>query len=135
MDLPPFAGGAVGMFAYDLVRTVEPLGEPNPDPLGVPDLALMLTDALVVFDHLQAHDHRGRPPQTTTPRPRERRSTEIAGGRWPAPLPRAATDGRDPPADRARPEFDSNMTREQFEANVERIIDYIYAGDAFQVVP
>src|SRR6202167_3126144 len=51
--LPPFFGGAVGVFAYDLVRTVEPLGEPNPDPVGVPDLALMLTDALVVFDHLQ----------------------------------------------------------------------------------
>src|SRR5579885_3637706 len=49
----PFAGGAVGMFAYDLVRTVEPLGPPNPDPLGLPDLALMLTDALVVFDHLK----------------------------------------------------------------------------------
>ncbi|MGH2894008.1 MAG: anthranilate synthase component I, partial [Solirubrobacteraceae bacterium] len=52
-DLPPFAGGAVGVFAYDLVRTVEPLGEPNPDPVGVPDLALMLTDAVVVFDHLK----------------------------------------------------------------------------------
>src|ERR1700736_4476759 len=50
--LPPFAGGAVGMFAYDLVRTVEPLGEPNPDTIGIPDLALMLTDTLVVFDHL-----------------------------------------------------------------------------------
>src|SRR5438552_2347615 len=52
-DLPPFAGGAVGVFGYDLVRTVEPLGEPNPDPVGVPDLALMLTDVLVVFDHLK----------------------------------------------------------------------------------
>src|SRR6201999_4372457 len=52
-DLPPFAGGAVGVFAYDLVRSVEPLGEPNPDPLGVPALALMLTDTLVVFDHLK----------------------------------------------------------------------------------
>src|SRR5260370_9963852 len=51
--LPPFAGGAVGMFAYDLVRTVEPLGDPNPDPVGVPDLALMLSHALVVFDHLK----------------------------------------------------------------------------------
>src|SRR5438067_6412210 len=51
--LPPFAGGAVGVFAYDLVRTVEQLGEPNPDPLGLPDLALMLSDALVVFDHLK----------------------------------------------------------------------------------
>src|SRR5262249_32665422 len=35
--LPPFAGGAVGLFGYDLVRTVEPLPEPNPDPLGLPD--------------------------------------------------------------------------------------------------
>src|SRR3954466_13158633 len=52
-DLPPFAGGAVGFFGYDLVRTVEPLGEPNPDPLGLPDMARMLTDALVVFDHLK----------------------------------------------------------------------------------
>ncbi|HEX4806965.1 MAG TPA: anthranilate synthase component I, partial [Conexibacter sp.] len=52
-DLPPFAGGAVGCFGYDLVRTVEPLGAPNPDPLGVPDLALMLTDVLVAFDHLR----------------------------------------------------------------------------------
>src|SRR5438067_10023200 len=52
-NLPPFAGGAVGFFGYDLVRTVEPLGEPNPDPIGVPDLALMLTDVLVVFDHLK----------------------------------------------------------------------------------
>ena len=51
--LPPFAGGAVGFFGYDLVRTVEPLGEPGPDPLGLPDMALMLSDALVVFDHLK----------------------------------------------------------------------------------
>ncbi len=46
-------GGAVGFFGYDLVRTVEPLGEPNPDALGLPDMALMLTDALVAFDHLK----------------------------------------------------------------------------------
>src|SRR5690242_6023609 len=51
--LPSFAGGAVGFFAYDLVRTVEPLGEPNPDPLGLPDMALMITDVLLVFDHLR----------------------------------------------------------------------------------
>src|SRR5204862_6751392 len=52
-DLTPFAGGAVGYFGYDLVRTVEPLGEPNPDALGLPDMALMLSDVLVVFDHLR----------------------------------------------------------------------------------
>src|ERR1700749_1813573 len=52
-DAPPFAGGAVGFFGYDLVRTVEPLAEPNPDVLGLPDMALMLSDALVIFDHLK----------------------------------------------------------------------------------
>ena len=47
-------GGAVGFFGYDLVRTVEPLGEPKTRiALGLPDMALMLTDALVVFDHLK----------------------------------------------------------------------------------
>jgi anthranilate synthase component 1 len=51
--LPPFAGGAVGFFGYDCVRAVEPLGPPNPDPVGLPDLALMFTDALVAFDHLK----------------------------------------------------------------------------------
>src|ERR1700733_12988995 len=42
-DAPPSAGGAVGVFAADLVRTVEPLGDPPSDPLGLPDMALMLS--------------------------------------------------------------------------------------------
>ena len=54
---PPFIGGAVGFFGYDLVRAVEPLGDPpggaHSDPLGLPDMALMLSDALVIFDHLK----------------------------------------------------------------------------------
>ncbi len=53
-DELPFAGGAVGLFGYDLVRTVEPLGDPNPDPLGLPDLALMVCELIVAFDH---HKH------------------------------------------------------------------------------
>ena len=47
-DLPPFAGGAVGFFGYDCVRTVEPLGDPNPDTIGLPDLALLLTQRLLL---------------------------------------------------------------------------------------
>src|SRR5881398_4121128 len=53
-DLPPFAGGAVGLFGYDLVRSFEPtVGDPNPDDHGIPDLALMVSDVMLAFDHLK----------------------------------------------------------------------------------
>src|SRR5215213_5791526 len=52
--LPPFAGGAVGTFGYDLARSAEPtIGEPNPDDTGTPELAVMVTDVLLAFDHLR----------------------------------------------------------------------------------
>ena len=127
----PFGGGAVGMFAYDLVRTVEPLGEPRPDTLGLPDLALIFTDTLLAFDHLKhtvtAVAHPGDEPDTA--RAKVAAIREILA----RPLPRAAP-GPDA-SDRTAPEFRSNMTREHFEANVARIVDYIHAGDVFQVVP
>jgi anthranilate synthase component 1 len=135
-DLPPFAGGAVGFFGYDLVRTVEPLSEPNPDPIGLPDMALMVSDVLVIFDHMRheltlmayafADEEAGLEAAYasavgTLTDLRERL-------RGPVPRPAASANGRPT-------EFSSNMTREQFEANVRRIIEYIHAGDAFQVVP
>ena len=137
-DLPPFAGGAVGMFAYDLVRTREPLGEPNPDPVGLPDLALMLTDGLVVFDHLGhtvtvlANVYVS--DDTSVEASYRRALDTIAEVRWrlAGPVPRP---GRPPQRDRTEPQFTSNMSPEQFKANVARIIEYVYAGDAFQVVP
>ena len=133
-DLPPFAGGAVGFFGYDLVRTVEPLGEPNPDVLGLPDMALMLTDVLVIFDHLKhtvsilanvyAEDDVERSyaaARETIAEVRDR----LAG---PVPAPPRSPG-------RAMPEFRSNMERSEFEAMVARIVEYVHAGDAFQVVP
>src|SRR6195952_3922760 len=57
--LPRFNGGLVGYFGYDCVRYVEKrLGaSPNPDPLGVPDILLMVSDAVVVFDNLAGKMH------------------------------------------------------------------------------
>jgi anthranilate synthase component I len=134
--LPPFSGGAVGMFAYDLVRTVERLGETNPDPLGIPDLALMLTDALVVFDHLKhtitilANVYADGDTEAAYTRAVQT-LTELRA-RLAGPVPRSL---RGSTAGRVMPSFRSNMTREQFEANVTRIVEYIHAGDAYQVVP
>jgi anthranilate synthase component 1 len=134
--LPPFSGGAVGFFGYDLVRTVEPLGEPNPDPLGLPDMALMVTDVLLAFDHLRheltvmacafADDEGGIDAAY------ERAVAAIADVR--ARL-RGAVPLSERPALAEPPRFESNMTREEFEAMVSQIIEYVYAGDAFQVVP
>jgi anthranilate synthase component 1 len=135
-EMPPFAGGAVGYFGYDLVRTVEPLGEPNPDPVGLPDMALMLSDVLVVFDHLRhtisvlvnvyADGDGGLEAAYADAVATIAQTRELLAG----PVPR-----RPPTPARPRPHFESNMPREQFEANVARIVEYIHAGDAFQVVP
>ncbi len=136
-DAPPFAGGAVGFFAYDLVRTVEPLGDPPPDPLGLPDMALMLSDALVIFDHLKhtltilANADLVQEPDIELAHAKATARIEQLRGALAGPVPRPAAGARssEPPT------FQSNMPPEQFEAMVERIVRYIHAGDAFQVVP
>jgi anthranilate synthase component 1 len=135
-DLPPFAGGAVGFFGYDLVRTVEPLADPNPDPIGLPDMALMVSDVLVVFDHmrheltLMAYAIADDESELESAYASAVETLSDLRERLRGPVPRPATSGIV-----EAPEFESNMTREEFEANVRRIIEYIYAGDAFQVVP
>jgi anthranilate synthase component 1 len=137
-DLPPFSGGAVGCFGYDLVRTVEPLGAPNPDPVGLPDLALMLTDVLVAFDHLKreltilanvyADDDKDLERSYASAVEAIADVRRRLAGPLPAPAQPVARE-------RTAPEWTSNMPRERFEGMVERIVEYIHAGDAYQVVP
>jgi anthranilate synthase component 1 len=130
---PPFTGGAVGFFGYDCVRAVEALGEPNPDVLGLPDMALMLTDVLVAFDHLKhtvtilanAYLDEGEDAEALA-RGRIGEVRERLAGALPRP---------EPGPERPEPVFEPNMPREAFEAMVARIVEYVHAGDAFQVVP
>ena len=136
-DAPPFTGGAVGFFGYDLVRTVEPLEQPNPDPLGLPDMALMLSDVLVVFDHLShtvtilANADLDSEPDLERAYAAAARTIGEVRSQLTGPVPRAAGAR----LARAMPAFESNMTRARFQAIVARIVEYIHAGDAFQVVP
>ena len=100
-------GGAVGFFGYDLVRTVEPLGEPNPDPLGLPDMALMVCELMLVFDHQKHEVSRDRVPFATdgdvearlTPAPRGDRRGPRALRR---PVPRPGLDARREPGHSTR---------------------------------
>ncbi len=148
-DRAPFTGGAVGFFGYDLVRTVEPLGAPaggpDADPVGLPDMALMLSDVLVIFDHLKHTvtilvnievEAGMQPGDAELERRYADAAVSIAEIRrvLDGPVPHAARVGgcQSP---RQTPRFESNMPRAQFEGMVERIVRYIHAGDAFQVVP
>jgi anthranilate synthase component I len=131
--LPPFAGGAVGLFGYDLVRDAEPtVGPPNADETGVPDLAVMITDLLVAFDHLR---HEVTVLANVETEDLERSYAEAVAaigevrGRLAEPVPRA---GREP---RRPPDFFSNLGPGGYAAAVERAKEYIRAGDAYQVVP
>jgi anthranilate synthase component 1 len=133
--LPPFAGGAVGLFGYDLVRHAEPsVGEANPDELGIPDLALMVSDVLLAFDHF-THTVTVLANVFADGGDLESRYAAALAAivdvreRLSEPVPRAAAGVREPP------EYTSNMGADGFAHAVERVKEYIRAGDAYQVVP
>ncbi len=132
--LPPFTGGAVGLFGYDLVRYAEPsVGEPGQDELGVPDLALMVSDVLVAFDHLR-HEVTVLANVFVEGDLEERYSEAVRAiaevrERLAGPVARVTAARRTPP------DFGSNMGTDGYAAAVERVKEYIRAGDAYQVVP
>lgn len=137
-DLPPFVGGAVGYFGYDCVRHVEHLPDAPPDDLGLPDMAFLLTDVIVVFDHLR-HTMTlltnifcdEEPDFEVAYEAAVRRLAEVKA-RLRSPIPDPGWSlGR---SQKVEAPVRSNFERERFLAGVARIREYISAGDAFQVV-
>lgn len=128
--LPSFVGGAVGLMSYDIVRFFERLPDTTKDDLNVDDMAMMLADTVVVFDHAK-------------------NIVRVL----------VMTDGSAESYDNARKEIDwvldrisktlpplphgkypvhpveSNVTQQQFESMVSRMIEYITQGDGIQMVP
>jgi anthranilate synthase component 1 len=131
-ELPAFWSGAVGYAAYDLVRRYERLPDANPDELGVPDLLFVEPEVVVVFDHLRRRLFVVAPAVAgdADDEARAARRVDEALARLRAPLPGV-------PGDRAgrRTEFQANMSAERYREAVRRAVDYIHAGDIFQVVP
>ncbi len=118
------------------------------DPMGLPDMALMLSDVLVIFDHLKhtvtilanvevdagmehtdaAIDRRYADAAQTIAEIRQALDGSV-------PHRESEPTHPKPAHPRETPRFESNMSRARFEGMVERIVRYIHAGDAFQVVP
>ena len=134
-DLPGFTGGLVGWFGFECIGYIEPrlaTGD-KPDELGTPDILLMLSEEVAVFDNLK-----GRLYLIVHADPREPGAWERAQARldaltaklrqpgsYPAPITRDVLD---------ESHFVSGFTHDGFIAAVEQSKEYIRAGDIFQVV-
>ncbi len=136
--MPRFTGGLVGYFGYDTVRYIEPrlARFDKPDLIGSPDILLMVSDELVVFDNLAgtlllvAHVD---PAVDNALAQGQARLDELAG-RLRTANSVYAKAGDAPAGEVEETDFVSGFTREGFEAAVGRIKDYIVEGDAMQVV-
>jgi anthranilate synthase component I len=133
--LPRFFGGAVGYLTYDMVRFFERLPDQTVDDLSVPDAMFMITDTIVIFDHMLqkikvvSNALIDGPPQKAYQEAIAKIDRLIARLRQPVP-PRSR---RQPPLEPAT--LISNFTKEAYERVVKRAKEYIRAGDIIQVVP
>ncbi len=138
-ELPPLTGGAIGYAAYDVVRYVESLPNAPHDDRNLPDLDFSIFDDLIIFDNVTkslfvvAHVHCD-----------QFASADLAYSDGQQRLDRLITKLQQPTHSLSAAEFDgqatqelephSNFTRAEFEAAVNRCVEYIRAGDIFQVV-
>jgi anthranilate synthase component 1 len=141
--LPRFSGGFVGYAGYDLVRFLEPVGPPPPDVLGLPDSVWLLSDAVVIFDHLEhvmkVVANAIVPPGPASTLPQRARGSYTQAAREVEGLirklrqPLVYTPPR-PHRSRGRLALRSNMSRAAFTAAVHRAKGAIGKGEAIQVV-
>jgi anthranilate synthase component I len=135
--LPPMAAGLFGYLGYDMVRLMEELPEPNPDPIGIPDAVLMRPTIVVVFDAVRdmitvvtpARPEKGVSAKAALNRANERLGSIVDA--LDQPLDHSARNGSTGPL-AALPV--SNTTPAEYERMVRAAKEYIAAGDIFQVV-
>ncbi len=135
-DLPPFTGGAVGYFAYDLIRQFEHLPERAIDDLGIDDYQVMYFSTVLAFDHLKHRIHiitnifddRGQQGLETRYQDALLRVEQIEK-RLSVPISFPS-----PTVQERIPEPLSNLDQLRYHENVLKAKAYIRAGDIFQVV-
>jgi anthranilate synthase component 1 len=143
--LPVFHGGLVGYFGYDTVRYVEPRLRPGmpEDELGTPDILLMVSEEVVVFDNLAGTLQLIVSADPALPDAFERAQARLdeLEARLAQPLPAlepidlAAADAEVARQVIPESEFRSHFSESQYYDAVEAIKEYVLAGDVMQVVP
>jgi anthranilate synthase component I len=133
--LPRFWGGAVGYISYDMVRFFEKLGEKPKDTLNLPDSLFMLTDKMIIFDHLNhmikivvcldVRDNgdlaaKYRAAEVEIAKIEKLLSKPLKAGKQQAKKPTAV--------------LSSNVKKSEFKNGVAKIKEYIRAGDIIQAV-
>ena len=131
--LPPFTAGAVGFFAYDVVRQIEGLPSLAKDELGVPDACLMFFDQVLAFDHVKKEIHL----IVTADLKREAREGGM-GGRWAAEqdgeAAGACVAGAAEEEALGKLKVSARTSKAAFLKGVEKTKEYIASGDVFQCV-
>ena len=135
-ELPAFTGGLVGYLGYDCIRYIEPkLSSSNlPDPLGTPDALFMLSEEVAVFDNLNNKLHlivlsKSESEKDITGA--EERLRDLSDKLNHPLIPENSEEITDPATEK---DFISGFGEKEFKQSVEKIKEYIKAGDVMQVV-
>ncbi|MCO8043315.1 anthranilate synthase component I [Acinetobacter bohemicus] len=130
--LPSFTGGLVGYFGYDTVRYIEPRlnNMPEADPVGLPDLWMMLSKTVIVFDNLKDTLFLIVHADATDPVAYEKAQEQLNELENILATPVSLKAEKHTP-----PHFESLTGKDKFLESVEQVKEYIRAGDVMQVVP
>lgn len=134
--LPRFAGGLVGFLGYDMVRFMEDIQDKNPDKLKGADSVLMLTDTILIFDHVDhkikivSNAHVSKDPAKSYAESVAKIDRIMSYLKAPSKEKRLMKKKRKSPLC-----VKSNFTKEGFEEIVKKAKSYIRKGDIIQVVP
>ena len=135
--LPRFAGGAVGYLSYETVKRFEKLPSPAKDSLNLPEARFMFVDTMLVFDHVThkikvlSHIKLNGDLEKEYQKAVSKIDDLISRLQQPYSVKKAAPGKVGP---KSASKLTSNTSRKAFEANVQKIKEYITAGEAIQVV-
>ena len=133
--LPPMVSGLFGVFGYDLIRLMEPLGGANPDPLDLPDACMVRPSVICVFDNVAHEILLASPVWPDASKAQDAYSAALKRLDAVEEDLRVPLSAQPTVSERHQPPLSSPTSALDYGHMVEKAKEYIAAGDIFQVVP